>query len=114
MELPRARRAVIVGLSRMLGLGVEFKDAVHGVVAPLANGFDFGLPYPWTTSFVFVFASPFTIIAVPFPFQITDFTDFFLSSQSVNEEHKPDGAQSQSRIHASRPLERIDKNTKRT
>ena len=114
MELPRARRTVIVGLLRMLVLGVEFKDGVRGVVTPLANGFDFGLSYPWTTSFVFVFASPFTIIAVPFPFPITDFTDFFLSSQSVNEGHKPNGAQSQSRIHPSRPLRRIDKNTKRT
>ena len=84
MELPRARRAVIVGLLRMLVLGVELEDGVCVVGTPLANDFDLGLANPLTASFVFLFASPFAIIALPFPFPITDFTDFFLSSPSVS------------------------------
>jgi hypothetical protein len=48
------------------------------VVAQLENDFDFGLAYPWTTSFVFT--SLFEIVALLFP--IMFFSIFFLSSPS--------------------------------
>jgi hypothetical protein len=57
-ELPRARRAVTVGLLRTRAWGVGFEDEQRAVAALFGFGFDFMYPLTVSLAFPFAFAGP--------------------------------------------------------